>query len=122
MRSVNKYNELVIKYGNSVNFLTIYIREAHASDSEWPDTRTYSIKNHRTLTDRLEAAAGLQEFGVAGRLMVDSMDDLSLLHYGALPERLCVIGTNGVVLYLGEMGPWGYSLNDLEHCLENLIE
>ena len=67
MASVNSFVELA-KYHRNVNspidFLIIYIREAHASDGWKFDGSQYSfLANHRDVKDRIEAVKTLIELG-----------------------------------------------------------
>lgn len=48
------------------------------------------------------------------------MEDCSVYAYGALPERLFLIGSDGHIVFNGEMGPHGYSLAELETNIQML--
>ena len=39
--------------------------------------------------------------------------------YGALPDRLYLIGRGGDVAFQGEPGPWGFQPADLETAIES---
>lgn len=71
-------------------------------------------KSHVTIDERLSAAKQMSEFDVKGELLVDTMNDCCVHDYGALPERLFLIGSDGHVVYDADMGPWGYSLAEIE--------
>ncbi|XP_035826473.1 type I iodothyronine deiodinase-like [Aplysia californica] len=93
--------------------------EAHASDGFWPN-EAHSIKAHTALEDRLESAKTLDDIGISGRLLVDSMEDLACHMYGAVPERLFIL-KGGVVTYVGALGPIGYDLDEMEEKLKTLF-
>ncbi|RUS86906.1 hypothetical protein EGW08_005311 [Elysia chlorotica] len=114
---VAEYSLLANRYAGKVTFLTIYIREAHPMDGEWPDDESHKTQMHRTLPERIDLAQLLQESGLAGHLAVDSMQDLACLHYGAVPERICLVAPGGTVRYMSGLGPWGYQLSGLEGAL-----
>ena len=41
---VSEFNALVQKYCDFVDFVTIYVMEAHPSDSLWPDNDDFDVK------------------------------------------------------------------------------
>ena len=43
-RQVSEYSALVNKYAGAATFLTIYIREAHPMDGEWPDDESHAAQ------------------------------------------------------------------------------
>jgi len=116
---VSEFNALVQKYCDFVDFVTIYVMEAHPSDSLWPDNDDFDVKNHAVLEERLEAARTLEDVGLSGRLLVDSMQDLCSVLYGAVPERL-LIAQKGIITYIGDMGPMGYSIEAVDQRLSKL--
>ncbi|GFS12738.1 iodothyronine deiodinase [Elysia marginata] len=114
------YSVLANKYASQATFLTVYIREAHPMDGEWPDDESYTAQMHKHIAERIEMGKTLQESGLAGTLVVDSMEDLACTKYGALPEKLCLLTVHGRVAYMGDTGPFGYSVADLETALVSL--
>ena len=69
----------------------VYIEEAHPTDG-WAFTCNYVISQHRTIGDRLAAAAKLTASPLPDNMTVvaaDMSDELNRA-YGALPERLYV--------------------------------
>ena len=63
-RNVNLFNSLYDKYNEKgVNFISIYISEAHA-DNEWPirTKKELKIKQHEKIQDRIKCAAFLKEY------------------------------------------------------------
>jgi len=122
MEEVGRYNALVSRHRHVADFLTIYIREAHATDGEWPMTDDYDIKMHASLEDRLKSARLLEDAKVEGDIAVDAMTDPCVTSYGALPERLVVLSGDGTVAYMGRHGPWGYSLAEVEDVLQGMTK
>ena len=112
-------------FGAKADFLTIYVSEAHASD-EWalPDAEgagdliPSGVLQPRSLAARCELARQFAERNpVVGRLVVDTMTNEASERYAAWPERLYVI-VDGVVVYKGGPGPFGYVLADVRSWLE----
>lgn len=50
-------------------------------------------------------------------MYLDTMEDTLNLAFGALPERLYILLDN-VVMYQGQMGPFGYDLNHITSWLD----
>lgn len=63
----------------------------------WAFTNNYDINKHRSLEDRLSAAQILVQKEPLCPVVVDEMNDVSAIKYGALPERLYVLQAGKVV-------------------------
>ena len=98
------WNRLCEKYADRIDFLIIYIKEAHASD-EWALERynkDVCYRQPRNLPQRLAIAKDLiKNMEPSCPLVVDTMANEASLHYVAWPERLFVI-KDGVVVFQGE--------------------
>ena len=55
-------------------------------------------------------------------VVVDSVDDAIASAYGALPDRLYLIGRGGNVAYQGEPGPFGFQPPELEAAIQRELE
>ena len=87
------YSKCVNEFSAHVDFVTIYVEEAHASD-EWGFASGPQLAQARSLSERLQAARlFLNETPSfdGGNLWVDGMDNAACIAYAALPERLYVI-------------------------------
>lgn len=109
------------KYGDHVNFRTIYIKEAHADD-EWQmkDNLTENVcyTQPRTLAQRVAIAQDFaKRFSYPIPLAVDPMDNRANAAYAAWPERLYVIDQQGKIVYKGKPGPFGYHPEEVESWL-----
>ena len=51
-------------------------------------------------------------------VVVDAIDDSIASAYGALPDRLYLIGRGGRIAFQGEPGPWGFDPRTLEQAIE----
>ncbi len=68
------------------------------------------IKQHTCLQERILAATILredEELKMPGKLYIDSMRNEAETVYGSHPERLYIV-LDGVVVYAGKPGPFGY--------------
>ena len=118
-----------------VEFLFIYIREAHPIDgwsfagglTEWaikkysPQTST-SLADPTTIEERQMAARKYEQAMHHGaRVFVDHMDDAVAKAYAALPTRLYLVGMDGHVVYAGGLGPQGFRPKELQKALDHLV-
>lgn len=91
-----------------VDFVFVYIEEAHPTDG-WAFPDNHVISQHRTIKDRIAAAARLAVLELPPNMTVvaDTMTDELNLAYGGLFERLYVVH-RGTVAYQGERGCAGF--------------
>jgi len=74
-----------------VQFITVYIVEAHASD-QWPLGKSCSIPQHKTLADRKAAAQKLiKDWHYELPMYLDPMDNNLQKAFGAWPERMVIV-------------------------------
>jgi hypothetical protein len=114
------------KYAGRVEFLVVYIREAHPEDG-WVVTmnRSEDIKlDDPTTTDERTHVAETCALRLEIKMpvVVDEIDDAVASAYGALPDRLYLIGHGGHVAFQGDPGPWGFQPADLEAAIESELE
>lgn len=117
------YNHYCSGSSAVASMLTIYIHEAHAVD-KWffpnaPDVLTGNaiIPTHRNVDDRIAAAKKFQQIkNFTSELVVDSFEHNIMDRYDAWPERLYII-VDGVVVYKGGNGPFGYLLHEVQDWL-----
>ncbi len=110
------------RYGDRVAFAVVYIREAHPEDG-WVITsnREAGIKldDPKTDAERHEVAAECAlRLRIRMPVVIDAIDDRITSAYGALPDRLYLVGKGGRVAYQGERGPFGFKPADLEAAIE----
>ena len=115
-------HDLFEKYHEQVQFLTIYIKEAHPED-EWQMTANEEqgvcYTQPQNLADRVRIANDfIERFQYTMPLVVDPMENPAEEAYAAWPERLYVIGVDGQIAYKGRKGPFGFDPDELEQWLE----
>ena len=113
------------KHSDEVQFLLVYIREAHASD-EWAmgsnKRAGINIAQPKTNEQRMAVAQQfVKQFQPNFPVVVDSTDDLANKLYGGWPDRLYVIDAKGKIAYQGKRGPFGFSPRKAEAVIQNLI-
>jgi len=104
-----------------VQFLLVYIREAHALDGSWPivGPDVEQVEDPLTLPER-RAVARMCATRLAIESMptlVDTLDDATSRAYAAWPERLYLIGRDGRVAYHGGPGPFEYDPEELAQAI-----
>ncbi len=119
-------HQLSQKYAGRIDFLVVYIREAHPEDG-WVVTmnRSEDIKlDDPTTTDqRTDVAESCAlRLDIKMPVVVDEIDDAVARAYGALPDRLYLIGRGGNVAFQGDPGPFGFQPTDLETAIESELE
>jgi hypothetical protein len=105
---VQIYND----YKDHVDFLTVYVREAHPTD-EWQmksnlkDDVCYA--QPKTLEQRVAIAQDFtKRFQFSLPFGIDDMSNAADAAYSAWPERLYVIDEIGHIVYRGGIGPFNY--------------
>ena len=131
--------DLYAQYNDRVQFLVIYIREAHPEDG-WSLSKLgglskflgklagpakhvqQGIYDPQTIEERRKVAAMCEvalQYGI--QTYVDEMDDAVMTAYAAMPDRLYLIGLDGRVVYVGGLGPWGFKPAALGAAIEDYL-
>ena len=110
------------RYADRVDFRVVYIREAHPEDG-WVVTpnRNEGIRVTDPTSDeeRVEVAESCAlRLVIRIPVVIDPIDDKIAGAYGALPDRLYLIGRGGRVAFQGDPGPFGFRPDALEAAIE----
>lgn len=127
--------DLYAKYRDSVQFLVVYIREAHPVDGWWlgggmagqflkatGSKAATDVYDPKTIEERRAVAGRCQaelEYGIS--TVVDEIDDPVNKAYAALPTRLYLVGRDGRVVYAGGLGPFGFKPAELGEAIEKYL-
>ena len=109
--------DLYQDYHTRVQFLVIYIREAHPVDGWY--VGNHDIHDPQSMEERRRVAGTCEEamrFGIP--TYVDEMDDAVMKAYAAWPDRLYLVGVDGRVVYAGGRGPFGFKPSDLKKAID----
>lgn len=124
------------KYRDTVQFMMIYVREAHPTDKWWlaetkfmrflsvatNDYPSYDLKEPETLEERRGAALACQAKLLEDMpVYVDNMDNEVDLMYVAWPTRVYFLDIEGRVRYDSGLGPYGLSPEDLDEELSRYL-
>jgi thiol-disulfide isomerase/thioredoxin len=117
--------QLYRRYGGRVDFLRVYVREAHPVDG-WRNqvndragihvSQPVDQAGRRAMAERCSA-----ELKLTMPMVVDSIDDAVGHAYSGMPERLYVIDHEGMVAYKGGRGPFGFLPGEMEQSLAMLL-
>ena len=113
------------EYRDVAEFRMVYIREAHALDSNRPSrpARENKINQPDNFKDRCTTAQMLMDDeSLTIPCLIDSMDNKTDKAYSAKPDRAFLVGTDGKLAVAGARGPRGFgpALDDIEQWLEKL--
>jgi hypothetical protein len=112
------------QYRDKVEFVVVYIREAHPEDG-WVVTMNreedIAYMDPTTNDERVEVAAACAlRLKIRMPVVVDDVDDNIAAAYGALPDRLYLVGQGGKIVFQGDPGPWGFDPDGLAQALKAL--
>jgi len=93
-------------------FFVVYIREAHAADSDWPmavpdEQAILTPKSHEERTS--VATKCCTKLDLKLPCLIDDMEDSTEKAYAAWPDRIFVVDEAGRIAVRAEPGPWGFA-------------
>ena len=114
------------KYGEKVQFLLVYIREAHALDGGSPITgrgapiveEPLTLLERANIATRCDSALDLNPLPI----LLDDMQDTAERAYSGHPDRLYLVGAEGRIAYAGGRGPFGFDPDELEAAIRVELE
>jgi hypothetical protein len=129
-------HDLYNKYHDQVQFLTIYIREAHPVDGWWFGSGLpsvfFKLTRNKAATDIYDPKTIEERRSVAGdcerslrygiKTLVDEMDDVVNKAYAAWPTRLYLVGLDGRIVYAGGLGPFGFKPFELGRAIVDYLD
>ena len=135
MRGTVSLHTLFEKYHEQVQFLSIYIREAHPVDGWWLGgglvgvamklgrlKAATDVYDPTTIEERRKVAGSCNtalQYGI--HTYVDEMDDAVNQAYAAWPTRLYLIGDDGRIVYHGGLGPFDFHPSKLDKAIQEYL-
>ena len=110
-----RLNELDEEFGDDMQFLCVYIREAHATDDQVPRNLHEGLvyDQPETADERADiAAVCMMRYNFSFPMMLDGMDNDAEQKYQSWPDRMYLIGADGKVAYQGGMGPFYFNVDE----------
>jgi hypothetical protein len=118
-------HDLAAKYDGQIRFLVVYICEAHPTDGWQVDMNiddNVLFADPTSDEERVEVATACAlRLNIDMPVVIDPIDDRLASAYGALPDRLYLVGTDGRITFQGDEGPWGFNPQDLEAAIASAI-
>ena len=119
------------EYRDAVEFLVVYIHEAHAVDGAAPMGMGGKgrfgdgplVEEPVTLAERkaiAQTCSGTLDMSPL-RMLVDDMKDTAATAYAAHPDRLYLVGRDGKLVYAGGRGPMGFRPDELEDSIREML-
>ncbi|MBI3326243.1 MAG: hypothetical protein HYZ81_06030, partial [Nitrospinae bacterium] len=97
--------EIYHRFCELVAFFVIYIQEAHPTDGWQVDSNIQEgvlYRQHQTFEEREEVAQACSvDLHMPMPVLIEDIDNAIDEAYGAAPERLYLVGTDGRVAYHG---------------------
>ena len=103
--------QLFRDYKDIADFRLVYIREAHAADSNRPVgyAEELGINNHTSYEERCSTADQLlNDKSLTIPCVIDDMKDAVNGAYHAWPDRVFLVRTDGRLAVAADRGPWGF--------------
>ncbi len=120
-----RLNEIHQTYKNDVEFLLIYIHEAHPSDGWQTPQNLYDAVVYATPGDddeRAEIANACQiDLDLKMPMLVDGIDNAVEEAYVSEPIRMYMIDRDGILTFNGAPGPAGFNPDDWEAAIQQQL-
>ncbi|MGI9615284.1 MAG: deiodinase-like protein [Acidimicrobiales bacterium] len=121
-------NQIYQTYNSDIDFLCVYIREAHPEDNisgrraQMNADAGIFIDSHTTIEERADAAQTcVLRLNLKMPMALDDMTDQVDKGYRAMPERLAIVDAEGKLAFISGQGPWGFEPDDWEAAMKQLI-
>ena len=111
---------MVEDYQEKINFLVLYVAEAHPLDLEATGSAKRSSKSSDEECRIKSAKSLIESASLKCSVAVDLVTNSAAKAYGVKFDRLYII-RNGIVYYQGGPGPVKYSIKELEKQLLELM-
>lgn len=119
-----RLSRLADNYAGAIQFLCVYIKEAHPTDgmqtlANVKEDILYAAPT--TDDERADiAAVCMLRYNFSFPMLLDNMTDEAEAKYHALPERLYVIDADGRLAYKGGLGPHCFDVDEFEDAIVKL--
>jgi hypothetical protein len=113
------------KYKKDVEFLLVYVREAHPTDG-WQVPRNEKenvlLESAKSFEQKDEHAASCaRNLGIEFTTLVDGMDNGTEQAYAAWPDRYYIVGIDGKIVEKGAQGPAGFRADRIDAAIQKLL-
>jgi type I thyroxine 5'-deiodinase len=114
------------RYKDQLEFLLIYIREAHPTDG-WQVKRNIDegvlLETAKNAEQKEEhATACVRKLDIRFATLIDGIDNKTEQDYAGWPDRLYLVGKDGRIAYKGRPGPAGFKPAELEAAIRQALD
>lgn len=113
------------RYKDRVEFLLVYIREAHPTDGRQAPVNVREGVLHaqpKSAEEREEVAnICVRKLDIRFPALLDNMENTTERDYTAHPDRLYLVDRDGKVAWKGDPGPRGFRPAELEAAIQKLL-
>lgn len=113
------------KYKDRVEFLLVYIREAHSTDGKQSPRNVREgvlLADPKTLDEKEgHATACTRNLDIRFTTLIDGMDHQVESDYTSWPDRLYLVGKDGRIAWKGAPGPRGFKPAELEAAIQDAL-
>jgi len=114
-------NSLQKEFTEQVDFLGVYISEAHAKD-EWPLGVKYCFDQPKTIEERINVATGfVHEYKFELPMLIDTMKNEFDFIFSSWPERFYIVQNNVLALVGEPTTEFGFDREILRTQLRSLL-
>jgi peroxiredoxin len=119
-------NDLAGMYNNKVEFMLVYVREAHPADGLQVEENLEQgivLSDPKALEEKKShASTCVRDLNIKFTTLVDGMDNRVEQQYTAWPTRLYLIGKDGRVAWKSKPGPTGFIPAELALAIEDELD
>jgi len=120
--SIQKLNDWQSQFEGKVNFLLVYIAEAHATDV-WPLGNRVCLPSHQTIEDRANAAKMLvSKYDCKLPILLDTMNDTFDKEFAIWPERYYVVRNGFIEHVFMPTHEFGFDQSEMYSVLQKIQE
>jgi len=113
-------NQWKAEFGHAVDFLCVYIKEAHANDI-WPLGKHVDLPSHKTFEDRVASSdILLNKYKLEIPMMYDTMDDAFDKEFAVWPERYFIVIDYKMVVVFEPTLRFGFDRDHIHASLERI--
>lgn len=118
-------NKLYDQYRDRVEFLVVYITEAHPSDvwqmpSNLRDKVVFASPRDEGERENI-AGTCVRKLGIKIPALLDEFGNSTEAAYTAWPDRLYLIDRSGKVAYKSKPGPFGFKSDQLQAAIQKTL-
>lgn len=109
-QQIDRYQEIYQELKNDVEFLCVYILEAHPEDG-WRVPHNFNhdifIQNPTSLDERAQVARTcIKTKNMTVPMVLDTMGNEIMKLYAGTPERLYAVDSSGIITFRSDIGPF----------------